>query len=227
MKFNSDTVITAAGGSGGPSGVTQGGDPGANDGGPGGVGRLAIEDGDSIISGLGGAAVTPGEGATGFYRGVFDATRFSGGGLRPQATTQIFTVGPFNPTFIEPVQGDFVAGAPSISSPGPGSVVILIEAQSFGILPDGTPEPVGNGWRTIGHFLDSGIESAPTYMPGHPGAVTRAPDNVGNAGIDNMASLNGDEFLQIRITIFLAAGVGALDPGAFLDDWTIRFTFDN
>lgn len=222
-------VLTAAGGPGGAGGQAQGNQPPVNPGGAGAPGRIMLEDGDSVITGLNsGAVVTPGEGEDGFYRGVFDATRFSGGGLMPIATSEPFTVGPFNPLFVEPTVADFDAGCPAITSPGLGSTVILIEAQSYGIELDGTREATGNGWRSIGFFTDSGVESAPTWNPGHPGSFTRPGDNVGTAGTDNMASLDGDEFVQIRVTIFLdPAGVGALDPGAFIDSWTIRYTSDN
>ncbi|MDJ0974625.1 MAG: Ig-like domain-containing protein [Planctomycetota bacterium] len=222
-------VVTAAGGPGGAGGQSQGNQPPVNAGGNGGLGRLVFEDGDSIISGYNsGAVVVPAEGESGFHRGVFDATRFSGGGLTPFATTEPFQVGPFDPTFAEPNQSHFVAGAPAITSPGVGGVVLLIEAQSYGMELDGTRELTGNGWRTIGYFTDSGIETAPDWNAGHPGSVTRAPDNVGNPGIDNMASLNGDEFVQFRFTVFLnPVGVGALDPGAYLDSWLIGYNSDN
>lgn len=221
------TVISAAGGQGGVGGQAQGNQPPVNNGGAGGAGRVVFEDGDSVITGFAGASVFPSEGQDGFYRGVFDPTRFSGGGLTPQALTEVFPAGPFNPTYLEPVQADFIAGAPSAASPGTGQVVILIEAQSFDVQADGTAEAVGNGWRTIGHFTDSGIESLPMWNAGHPGALPRAPDNIGNPGIDNMASMNGDEFVQFRFTMFLSSSVSPTDPGAFLDRWTLRFTSDN
>ena len=39
-------------------------------------------------------------------------------------------------------------------------------------------------------------------------------------------NLNDSEFIQIRITFFLHDNVGPLDEGPYLDDWAIRFTYD-
>ena len=56
----------------------------------------------------------------------------------------------------------------------------------------------------------------------------RALDNVGHAAIDKLSSLDGSEYVQFRFTFYLSPlGVAATDPGAFVDDWTIRFTSDN
>ncbi len=75
-----------------------------NAGGFGGVGRIVMEDGDSIITGQG-AAVTlvPNEGDPGFSRGIFDATRFQGGGLTPEVLSDVFFAGPANPVYTVPV----------------------------------------------------------------------------------------------------------------------------
>ena len=197
------------------------------------MGRVALEDADSVISGLGQATVIPSEGEAGFYRGVFDVSRFTGGGLSPSALTEVFAVEVYgyavmsNPSYAEPAPSDFVVGVPPAASPGFGSVVLLVEAQSFDMLRDGQPESTGNGFRTIGYFVDSGIPTAPAWRPGHPATLPRAADNVGHAGIDRMASLDGDEYLQLRFTFFLRAGVGPDDPGTYLDAWTIRLTSDN
>jgi hypothetical protein len=40
-----------------------------------------MEDGDSTVTGLTTATLAPNEGQPGFYRGIFDAGRFKGGGL--------------------------------------------------------------------------------------------------------------------------------------------------
>ena len=55
----------------------------------------------------------------GFYRGVFDATRFQGGGLTPEALTEVLFVGPLNPSYVNPVQGDFVAAGFELDRLGP------------------------------------------------------------------------------------------------------------
>jgi hypothetical protein len=228
ITLGATTILTAAGGGGGAGGQAQQNIPPVNPGGAGAPGRIVLEDGDAVITGLAEAAVAPTVGEPGFYNGVFDATRFSGGGLNPFATTDPILMGPFDPDYVEPVGSDFVAGSPMLTSPGIGEVVLLIEAQGYETLLDGTRDVAGSGWRTIGHFIDSGVENAPTYMPGHPAAVVRALDNIGTPGTDNMASLNGKEFVQFRFTISLSPfGIAATDPGAFLDDWTIRFSSDN
>jgi hypothetical protein len=75
----------------------------------------------------------------------------------------------------------------------------------------------------VGYFRHSGVASAPTWVPNaNPGDVTIPPGN-GGPGI---AALNTREFIQLRITFFLPSTIGPFDPGPILDDWTIRFTFD-
>jgi hypothetical protein len=236
----STTVLTAAGGAGGAGGVTQGnpGTPAANPGGAGGMGRIAMEDSNSVITGFSGASVTPGDGAAGFYRGVFDSSRFQGGGLTPSATSEIFAVGPFNPSFVTPVQTypsstDFIAGAPSLAVPGPGKTVMLIEIKGYQMLPDGNVDTTGviappTPWHTVGYFKDSGIDTQPTWVVGQPpladiGGVLPQ----GNTGVLGITNVNTCEFIQIRVTMYLASTVGPTDPGHYLDRWTIRFTSDN
>ncbi len=242
--FGGTTTVTVAGGPGGVGArhaVTR---PGQiikhdNDGGDGGNGRLVMEDGDSIISGLGAASVTPGEGDPGFFRGVFDATRFQGGGLEPQATTEVFSVGPLNPVFDEPNPGDFVAALPTAGAPGIGKTGIFIEVRGYQIAADGTPDlTTETDWFSIGYFEDTGVETLPAWMPGQPGDVPVAPDNAldgasphGNSGSGftglNAAGAGRFEFIQIRISMFLNSNVSVSDAGALLDDWTIHFTADN
>ena len=216
-------TVTAAGGNGGSTPVINGSGP-ANPGGAGGPGRVVFEDGDSIITGLGTAAVTPGEGATGFFRGAFDASRFQGGGTMPQVVSDIISMGPLNPDFIVPVAGDFEAGILAITSRGFGNTSIFIEARGYEITPDGVPdESVLNPWRTIGYFKDSGSETAPAWTAGlNPGDVPVPTDNMGGT----IVSLNGFEFLQLRISFFLPNNVGPFDPGPFIDSWIIRFNHD-
>lgn len=206
------TTITAAGGAGGVSPLgNQGGGGPQNHGGQGAPGRVVLEDGDSVIPGLGSATVIPSEGEDGFHRGVFDASRFKGGGLTPQAVTDLVFMGPLDPMYVDPTSGDFVCGAPPVTSPGLGSDVIEIEARGFDLDPNGAPDLAsGTPWQAVGRFTDSGIEDTPTYAP--------------QAGL---VALSGKEFLQFRFTIHLGAGSGPFDPGAFLDRWVIRFASDN
>ncbi len=222
------TTLTTAGGGGGAGGQAQQNVPPVNPGGRGADGRIVLEDSNAEITGLVAASLVPTEGEAGFYRGVFDPTRFKGGGLSPFATTEPILMGPFDPQFSEPIQSDFVAGVPTMTSPGIGEVAVLVEARGFEVQLDGLRAPTGPEWRTIGHMLDSGVENAPTWVGGHPAGLARTLDNIGTALIDNLASLNGNEYIQFRFTFYLSPlGISATDPGAFLDDWTIRFTSDN
>lgn len=210
INVNGGTVTTA-GGAGGAGAVPTGGGAVSGAGGAGGVGRLVMEDGDSVISGFGAAITIPTEGDDGFFRGVFDASRFQGGGLMPQAITDIIFMGPISPTYIDPVPADFDAGSPLAASPGGvGSLVIQIEARGYRIQPDGGADlGTVTAWQTVGNFLESGVETAPTYVPA--------------AGL---VGLSTNEYLQFRITVFLNNSVGPFDPGAFIDTWNINFVSD-
>lgn len=219
-------TLTAAAGAGGTGSLTTGGTGPRNDGGSGAKGRLVMEDGDSQILGIGGATLSPIEGDTGFNRGVFDASRFKGGGLEPQLVTDVFLVGPTNPSFVVPVVADFIASIPAGSERGLNLTSILIEARGFQMKPDGTPDLTVftntlPNWRTVGYFRHSGVASAPTWITGaNPGDVAIPPGNAGPA----ITNLNGAEFLQLRITMYLPNTIGPFDPGPILDDWTIRYT---
>ncbi len=219
-------LITTAGGVGGTGNRGSSNTTGPiNNGGNGGSGRIVMEDGDSVISGLGGASVTPSEGQPGFFRGTFDAGRFKGGGLNPQGTTQIFAVGPFDPDFQVPVVTDFLAGVPVVSSRGIGNTAILVEIQGYQMQPDGTPDlGSATGWYTVCRFVDSGVEQSPTLLFTNPpnsvaDPVSAPPGNVG-VGIDNV---DGAEFIQLRFSFWMPKTVGPFDAGPFVDDWTIRF----
>ena len=231
------SVVTAAGGQGGAGGLSQGTSPPVNDGGDGGAGRICMEDGNSVITGLAAAGVTPSEGSPGFFRGVFNPNRFQGGGLSPQATSELFAVGPMDPSFITPQQvypsgGDFVCGVPNLASNGAGKTAMLIEARGYEILPDGEPDLAGTialptPWHTVGYFTDSTIDTQPTWVLGQP----PLPDiggslPGGNTGVFGIANLNGREFIQLRVTFYLSSAIGPTDPGHYLDDWIIRFTSD-
>ena len=219
------TLITAAGGAGGMSNVpTIFTTAVINDGAAGGHGRIVLEDADSVIEGLGGATLSPTEGEDGFYRDIFDSSRFKGGGTMPYAQTLVFAMGPLNPDFQVPGAADFKAGIPAIASNGAGATSIFIDAKGYQILPNGLPD-LGSAtpWRTVGFFRDSGVETDPLWVPSsNPGDVTLP---LGNAG-GSINSLDGCEFIQIRITFYLPGTVGPLDPGPYLDDWTIRYTSD-
>jgi hypothetical protein len=221
--LSASAVLTAAGGLGGKAPTSV---QGVNDGGTGSNGRIVLEDGDSVIEGLGGASIVPGDGDEGFYRGSFDASRFKGGGLTPQAVSDLFAVGGFNPTYQTPVQTyggqtDFIAGTPVGTTLGTGKIAILIEAQAYEMLQNGEPDLAGGGtgWYTVGHFLDSGVDNLPTWRATQP--VMGVPSD--NAGF-GIANLNGREFIQLRITIFLSSNVTPFDPGPYLDRWELRFT---
>ncbi|MBL9088200.1 MAG: Ig-like domain-containing protein [Planctomycetia bacterium] len=223
-------VLTATGGAGGTSLAYPLNNAPANNGGAGGVGRIVIEDADSIVSGLGGAMVTPGEGAAGFYRGVFDATRFQGGGLRPTLVTRVIDAGPFAPVFLSPTAADFVAGIPLVSSRGMGRTTIFIEAEGFAANADGTASNVGTGWRAVGHFVDSGAVTQPTWVPDVP---PPAPDVADVGGVlpggvtpSGFSQLAGMEFVRFRVTFFLPSTMGPFDAGSYLDRWSVRFTYD-
>jgi hypothetical protein len=229
IDINGATLTTAGGAAGGSGNPTKGDAPVGppNLGGAGGKGRLVFEDGDSLITGIGSATLVPAEGDpdNGFFRGVFDASRFQGGGLEPTAITDIFLAGPNNPSFIVPVQGDFIASIPTGADRGLNGTSCLIEARAYEILFDGSID-MGTGptgWKTIGYFRHSGVASLPTWVPNaNPGDVALPAGNTG----PGITALNGREFLQLRITFFLPTSMGPFDPGPVLDDWTIRFNFD-
>ena len=229
INVNNGTITTAGGIGGSATRGTGAGLTGPlNNGGDGGPGRIVLEDGDSVISGLQAAAMTPAEGSEGFFRGIFDPGRFQGGGLQPQAISDVFAVGPLNPQFLDPVQNtgvqeDFVVGVPITGAPGNGNTAIMIEARGYPIQPDGTADLSSpTAWFTVGHFKDTGIESLPQWSLAQPGDVSIPGDNAGTG----IANLNGSEFIQLRITMYLPSSVGPFDPGAFIDRWSIRFTHD-
>ena len=226
------TTLTTAGGGGGtgskPFSVQT-----RSNGGAGGIGRIAMEDGDSVIGGQAAASVVPAEGGDGFYRGVFDATRFKGGGLTPLATTDLIAVGPFNPDYDVPQQVDFVAALPVAGAPGVGKVGILVEARGYEMGADGTASAASESdWFSIGWFKDIGVETLPEWNLGHPayaGAPIPLPDNAQHPGSPHgdsgtgMDMLDGKEFIQVRFTFYLPSTITVTDPGGILDDWTIRF----
>jgi len=238
MVLGPTAVLSTAGGAGGTGYAPYSNANNRNAGGAGATGRIALEDDDSVISGLGAANVVPSEGAVGFYRGPFNAGRFQGGGLEPQAVTELVPVGNFSgfdPAYTEPVQAygtqvDFKAGVPVAGSPGTSNTAILVEVRGYQMQPDGTADmATQTGWVSVGSFKDSGVEGSPTWFAGHPGDRPVPIGNTGGAG--GFSELNGlgaggFEILQFRFTMYLPNTVGPFDPGAFIDDWLVRFTHD-
>ncbi len=239
LVLGSTTLMTTAGGAAGSSGNYAASGAVTNRGGAGGIGRIALEDGDSVIGNIAAATLVPAEGAAaGFYKGVFDATRFQGGGLQPVVVTTLIDMGPRSPTYLAPDQNylgtpvpapgtprvDFLAGIPAIASRGLGKTGILIEMQGFAANPDGTPASLGTGWKAIGYFTDSGAEAFPNWTLGLPpgGDVTPPAGNTG-AGI---AALAGSQFVQFRITFYLRNGMGPFDPGPYIDSWDLYFQYN-
>ncbi len=239
ITFGAATVLTAAAGTGGSSGNYAANGAVTNRGGAGGVGRIALEDGDSVIGNISAATLVPAEGAAaGFYKGVFDATRFKGGGIQPVVVTTLIDIGPTSPTFLVPDQNylgtpvpapgtprvDFIAGIPAVASRGLGKTGILIEMQGFAANPDGTPAALGTGWKAVGYFTDSGAEAFPNWTLGlPPGADVLPPAGNTGAGI---AALNGKQFVQFRITFYLRNGMGPFDPGPYMDSWDLYFQYN-
>jgi len=237
IVLGASTVISAAGGRGGVGGASHGISPALNDGGDGGAGRIVMEDANSVVTGLNAASVTPGEGTVGFYRGSFDGSRFQGGGLVPVALTQVFSIGAFDPSYVDPVQDyagqtDFVAGTTTSAGLGIGKTCLLIEARGYQMHSVGTPDYAGTiapptGWITVGHFTDSGTVAQPTWNLGQPPlAEIGGALPTGNTGIAGLTQLDTYEFLQLRITMYLSSSAGAADPGPYLDRWVIRSTSD-
>jgi hypothetical protein len=230
IELGTSATVTAGGGGGGAGvGTQQTPIIAGNNGGNGGLGRVTFEDDDSVITGLAGAVVIPAESSSaGFYRGPFDASRFQGGGLEPQLVTDLVDSGPASPTFLEPVQTygtqeDFRVGVPAVSSLGVGRTAMFFEVQGFPSRVDGTPDlSAPSGWKHVGYFTDSGSETFPQWHSGTPADVTVPSD--GTPG--GFAAVNGNQFVQFRVTFYLRPGVGPFDPGAFLDDWTFHVCYD-
>jgi hypothetical protein len=246
IVLSSTTVLTAAGGLGGTSPVYT--SAAANVGGTGGLGRLALEDHDGVIEGIGGASVNPGEsanqgGVNAFYRGVFNGARFKGGGTRPSMLSDLLDIGPFSPTYWTASQDygaapgslpplpriDFIAGVPQVASRGIGNASIFIELQGYPTNPNGTPNlALPSGWKSVGYFVDSGSEPFPNWFPDAkpPGADVPPGELLpGNTG-DGIASLDGLQFIEMRITFFLPTTMGVFDPGPYVDRWALWFSYD-
>jgi hypothetical protein len=235
IEFGSSTVVTVAGGAGGAGSQPANAAAGiANPGGPGGVGRLVVEDDDSVVTGFGQATVNPTDGASGFYRGPFDASRFVGGGIRPVVVTDVIDMGPVSPTYVTPVQNytiqeDFIAGIPASASRGLGKTGIFIEAQGFTTNADGSVNLLSaTGWKSVGYFIDSGAELFPTWVPNAKPPVADVPASQlqpGNTG-NGISQVNGRQFLQFRISFFLNPGMGPFDPGPYIDRWITYIQYD-
>ncbi len=243
LFYDSTTQITTAGGVGGSGSGSILPDAG----GMGSWGRLAIETGDGNITksspGSYTLNATPADGSTGFTRFPFHGQRFQGGGLIATVVTNVMDVGPSSPQFIEPVQQpglippyppppstarrDFVAGIPSVASRGLFLTGIFIEAKGFLANPDGSVNLASDsGWKSVGYFRDQGTETEAQWVNAASpalGDVSSLPP--GNTGVD-IASLNGREYIQLRITFYLPGTIGPFDPGPYIDSWDLWFTYD-
>lgn len=227
INVNGATLTAAGGVAGSGAAPTGAAATIKNNGGTGGKGRLVMEDGDSVILNIGTAVTSPVEGDNGFNRGIFDPSRFKGGGLEPQVMSDVFLVGPTDPQFVNPLVTDFVASIPTGAERPPNGTAIFIEARGFDQKADGTADLTGMtltvpAWRTVGYFKHSGVGSAPTWVANgtNPGDVAIPTGN----SVGTIANLNGKEFLQLRVTFYLPNTAGPFDPGPILDDWIIRFT---
>jgi hypothetical protein len=224
IDITGGTLTTSGGGGGaGRLGTSKNPTAVANSGGAGGNGRIVLEDGDSIITGFSSATMMPSEGADGFYRAKFDATRFQGGGLQSDATTGLMFLGPISPpAFAKPELADFVVGIPTAVSNGDGATSILVEVQGYPLLPDGRADTTApTGWYTAGYFITT--VSGPGWVEGaNPGDVALPPDNMG-AGI---GMIDGSCYVQLRVSFWLPNSTGASQPGPYIDRWNIRFAYD-
>lgn len=217
-------TLSASGGGGGSGGnMTNATANPRLRGGTGSTGRIAMQDGDTLITGQVLANLTPTEGDAGFYRGAFDATRFQGGGLDAEATSDAMLVGPLTgPEFAEPEASDFVCAIPGDAARPPDGTGILIEAAGYPMLSDGTADlSGGDHFYTIGYFYYSGSPSEPSWRAGtNPSDV---PVSNSGVGID---MLDGSIFLRFRVRFFVPAGISATTPGPWMDEMTFKFTYD-
>ena len=218
-------VLNAAGGVGGPGSASnyQPTENNKNNGGAGGTGYIALEDGNSVITGISTSAMTPAYGTDQCYVGTFDSTRFQGGGLDGEAVSGPILVGPLTAvTFIDPVASDFLCQIPANAAIPPAGTSILIEAAGYPLNPDGTVDSSGGDfWYTIGYFSYSGSPNEPSWNEGsNPPdvAVTNAGTGIGN--------LDGSGYLRFRLRFFLPPTVGATTPGPWMDYMNLRFTYD-
>jgi hypothetical protein len=224
IVLSGTTLLTAAGGAGGNSPLGSSGSGGPqNHGAPGGVGRIVLEDKDSIIDGMLDATVYPGEGEDGFYRGQFDPTRFRGGGLGGTAVSGPVLVGPLGAAaFVPPEATNFSCAIPVNAAIPPNGTSILIEAAGYPILADGGVDySGGDQWYTIGYFATSGAPNDPSWNEG-----SNPPDlSVLNAG-SGIENLDGSSYVRFRITMKLAPTVTPTTPGPWMDWMRLDFTFD-
>jgi hypothetical protein len=252
IDLTGSTVTAMGGNRGNPGGCTMYAVAPLNFGGSGGTGRLAVEDGDGVIQGQGGANLTPREGQPGFYRGLFDPTRFLGGGTESEVLTDLMFAGPAAPSYVNPTAADFPviahnppvpgdgpgAGIPTDSSRGLGFTGIMIEARGFPQDEDGLPVvpanldlPTSPKFFTVGYFTDNTDPNNPTWVPAafppDVGPRSKFKNNVGD-GISNASPLspNGKPFIQLRITFFMRSGVSLNSPGPFLNHMRLPFNYN-
>ena len=123
---------------------------------------------------------------------------------------------------------DFVAGIPSIASRGIGKTGIFIEAKGFAANADGsvnTRQRHGLEVRRLLHRL--GLRALPQLGRRARSRRPRRRPTLppGNTG-DGIASLNGRQYIQLRITFFLPDSFGPFDPGPYIDSWNLYFQYD-
>lgn len=217
-------TLSTAGGVGGTCGSPQFGTIGTtNTAGAGGVGRICLEDGDSVITGMSQSSMTPQLGHDAFYVGEFQSTRFLGGGKDSVAVSGPMFLGPLSPaTFLEPTADDFLCAIPSNAAKPPAGTGIFIEAAGYPMNPDGTVDDSGGDhWYTVGYFAYSGSPSEPNWIEGsNPPDVLVVNDGTG------IEHLNGNAYVRLRIRFFLPDSAGATTPGPWMDRANFRFTYD-
>ena len=121
---------------------------------------------------------------------------------------------------------DFVVGIPSGSERLPTGTGILIEAEGFQIQSDGSHNPAtATGWKTVGYFKNNGVPSAPDWVPGvlPSDGIAQPP---GATPLTDINDVDGCEFLRLRFTFYMPSTMGPTSPGPFVDEWVIRFIYD-
>ena len=125
------------------------------------------------------------------------------------------------PTFHTVTSDDFVCGIPLEATPGYGSTSIMVEARGYNLLTNGRADLSSEtGWFTVGFFKESGSPDAPHWTGDTlPGDVSVQPDNSGVG----FSTIGGPAFVQIRVSMYLPAGMSPTSPGPYMDSWEITF----
>ena len=79
-------------------------------------------------------------------------------------------------------------------------------------------------WPTRGH----GVDTQPDWNLGNPPlADIGGTPPPGNAwAVPGIGNLDGCEFIQLRISLFLSQDMSPSDAGPYIDHWTIHFEHD-